>query len=118
MHGVYSNSYRNISATAAEDNTAGLFRDRDVNAIRSLQIATPELERLGKEALVYAEDWGMVVERAPANKRAWVVQERFLAPRIVHFTTKQVYWECVTCRSLESLPGSFCPLDTLQDILL
>ncbi|GAW22206.1 hypothetical protein ANO14919_117410 [Xylariales sp. No.14919] len=28
------------------------------------------------------------------NRRAWVLQERVLSPRTLHFTEHQVYWEC------------------------
>jgi Heterokaryon incompatibility protein (HET) len=31
---------------------------------------------------------------APLGNRAWVVQERLLSPRIVHFVSDQVFWEC------------------------
>lgn len=31
---------------------------------------------------------------APLNQRAWVMQERHLSPRILHFTSQQIFWEC------------------------
>jgi hypothetical protein len=31
---------------------------------------------------------------APLGNRAWVVQERLLSPRILHFVSDQVFWEC------------------------
>ncbi|KAL1863864.1 hypothetical protein Daus18300_008013 [Diaporthe australafricana] len=31
---------------------------------------------------------------APLNQRAWVMQERQLSPRILHFTSQQIFWEC------------------------
>ncbi|KAF4961431.1 hypothetical protein FGADI_285 [Fusarium gaditjirri] len=30
----------------------------------------------------------------PLNQRGWTLQERFLAPRIVHFTSRQVFVQC------------------------
>jgi hypothetical protein len=38
------------------------------------------------------------------NKRGWVFQERTLAPRIVHFTMDQVFWECHSLEASEVLP--------------
>jgi hypothetical protein len=34
------------------------------------------------------------VTRAPLNLRGWVLQERLLSPRILHFARYQIYWEC------------------------
>lgn len=33
-------------------------------------------------------------EASKLNSRAWACQERLLSPRIIHFTDKQLYWEC------------------------
>jgi hypothetical protein len=35
------------------------------------------------------------------NKRAWTLQERFLSPRIIHFTQGQVVWHCRNSRWAE-----------------
>ena len=34
------------------------------------------------------------VSQAPLNTRGWVLQERLLSRRILHFAADQVYWEC------------------------
>ncbi|KAL1626071.1 hypothetical protein SLS54_002905 [Diplodia seriata] len=53
--------------------------------------------------------WDDLVEDAAINKRAWVYQERLLAPRVVHFCCDQVAWECsercCTERYPEGVPG-------------
>lgn len=113
MDQVYSNSYLNISAAASKDSRDGIFRLRSAMEVGPVLIATPELDNLGKKALCYCEDWMEEVDRAPLNSRAWVVQERFLAPRVVHFGPTEVYWECVTCTSMESLPHGL-PLPGVQ----
>lgn len=43
-------------------------------------------------------------ERAPVNIRAWVVQERLLAPRVLHFGQTQVIWECRELSACELYP--------------
>ena len=34
------------------------------------------------------------MEDRSLNKRGWVLQERVLSRRIIHFTKKHTYWEC------------------------
>lgn len=36
----------------------------------------------------------LYISKAPLNKRGWVLQERLLSRRILHFAADQVYWEC------------------------
>jgi hypothetical protein len=36
------------------------------------------------------------LQNARLNQRGWVLQERLLSRRILHFTVEQVYWECKT----------------------
>ena len=33
----------------------------------------------------------------PLNDRAWSLQERLFAPRILHFSSQQMIWDCKTC---------------------
>ena len=34
------------------------------------------------------------VARAPISKRGWILQERLLAPRMLHYGVERMYWEC------------------------
>jgi len=53
-----------------------------------------------------ADDAGLFnVDKLPLARRAWVVQERALSPRIVHFAEDQVRWEWQSCRDSEFCPG-------------
>ena len=38
---------------------------------------------------------------SPLSGRGWVLQERLLAPRTLHFGREQLFWECCECRHLE-----------------
>lgn len=48
--------------------------------------------------------WSEQVAQAKLCRRAWVLQERLLAPRTVHFTKQQLFWECTTSQSIEEAP--------------
>jgi hypothetical protein len=37
-------------------------------------------------------------------KRAWVFQERMLAPRVLHFPKSQLFWECCTLPACKNYP--------------
>jgi hypothetical protein len=44
------------------------------------------------------------LDNSPLKKRAWVVQETTLAPRILHFAQRQMFWECLERLACESFP--------------
>jgi len=41
--------------------------------------------------------WPTLVTEGHLLSRAWVCQERFLAPRILHYTETQLFWQCDHC---------------------
>jgi len=55
-------------------------------------------------ALFDADMLGNGIERAPLNTRGWVVQERALSPRTLHFGRDQIFWECGELRASEVFP--------------
>ncbi|KAJ5535918.1 heterokaryon incompatibility protein-domain-containing protein [Penicillium frequentans] len=76
---IYRNSFCNISAILSSyEPTMELFADG------------PQTFVIKKKNL-----WKDDIERSPLSTRGWVVQERFLAPRIIHFAPNQVFWECL-----------------------
>jgi hypothetical protein len=48
--------------------------------------------------------WADRIDNAPVNKRGWVLQERLMAPRVLHFCRDQVAWECSEFEAAEGLP--------------
>lgn len=101
MHMVYSNSHCNISASHGEDSTEGLFRDRNSHALCSTEVnfcTTNRLTTKARQAYVLANVVLMRkdIEGCPLNKRGWVLQERILAPRVLHFCRDQIFFECRT----------------------
>ena len=49
--------------------------------------------------------WYQNVSDSPLAARAWVVQERLLAPRVLHFGRRQIFWECNELKSCELYPN-------------
>tara|TARA_R110002033_G_scaffold5178_2_gene22822 strand:+ start:137 stop:547 length:411 start_codon:yes stop_codon:yes gene_type:complete len=44
-------------------------------------------------------------QQQPLYRRAWMIQERFLAPRVLNFGSQYLFWECRTCKASEIYPG-------------
>jgi hypothetical protein len=103
MGHIYSDSYCNLAASASRDGSEGLFRERDVRLLRMLKVRAGKTEH----NIVDPEIWRREVEGSPLNKRAWVCQERMLAPRNLHFGAKEVFWECNDTAACESYPRGF-----------
>ncbi|KAH7310136.1 heterokaryon incompatibility protein-domain-containing protein [Rhexocercosporidium sp. MPI-PUGE-AT-0058] len=96
MNRVYGNCLLNIAGTAASFDSAHggrLFQDRLPGVV------TPRPFRVqlyGHDAWYrcYDDSWERCVSDAPLNRRAWVLQERMLSARTLHFTEQQLFWEC------------------------
>jgi hypothetical protein len=105
MWEVYSNSYCTIAATASSDSHGGLFRDR--NALSTVPCKVQPAwssEQNGQYYCVASESWKVEVEDSPLNSRGWVLQERALSPRILHFGNRQLLWECRSLTASEAFP--------------
>ena len=59
----------------------------------------------GRYFLVSARDWTDDITKTPLSLRGWVEQERVLSTRILHFTSKQVFFDCYEAMSSEVWPG-------------
>ena len=51
--------------------------------------------------------WAHSVELSPLSKRAWVLQERLLSPRTLHYTKTQLFWECRESKACEISPHPY-----------
>ncbi|KAJ0314894.1 hypothetical protein Brms1b_006428 [Colletotrichum noveboracense] len=109
MHKVYSHSYCNISAAGSQDSSKGLFFNRD-SRLSLTEDATICAEGLGLDedyvdcTIIDLEFWSHGVGQCPLNKRGWVLQERLLSPRVLHFGRDQLYWECREHAAAECYP--------------
>lgn len=106
MAGVYANCFVNISAHASKSGHGGLFRERNLKTLQTIMISGPN-PNAEFQACGYTDRRFVDLNMAPLQGRAWVVQERFLAPRVIHFAATQVYWECTQLSMCEGNPFQY-----------
>jgi hypothetical protein len=90
MEAVFSSAYCTIAATCASGSTDGIFKARPPRDCVTLWTA-------GKPAVYVCEsidDFQVDVEESELQNRGWVLQERALSSRTIHYTKRQAYWEC------------------------
>ncbi len=102
MEDVFSSAYCTIAASSAESTDAGFLHKRDARPCLKVDTA----DRGTFYVCPAIDNFGHDVEEGALNKRGWVLQERALSTRSIHFTSTQVYWECgqgVHCETLTKL---------------
>ncbi|KAL8794951.1 MAG: hypothetical protein Q9195_002533 [Heterodermia aff. obscurata] len=106
MRHVYKNAWLNIAATAASDSSSGLFFDRVPSLVSTGTVSTCWEGSLPKGTFYFflRDFWEDGVGRAPLNRRAWVVQERFLSRRNLHFGSRGMFFECHELEACETFP--------------
>ena len=116
MGQIYKSAALNIAGTGFADGVSGLFTPRDPSQLLPLKIEVnwpggvstgSETQRNDRKSLYHLVDdlaFRREVEEAPLNRRGWVVQERLLSPRILHFGANQMFWECCETTRCETFP--------------
>jgi Heterokaryon incompatibility protein (HET) len=108
MPAIYTNSVVTIAGPAAADCEAGFLHRRPVADQGSIDLrwqvsnsATPydvTLQSIGDRFIGPEPE-----DDSALGKRAWVLQERLLSPRVLYFGTKRMFWECFTDRRYEDM---------------
>ncbi|KAI0401501.1 HET-domain-containing protein [Xylaria palmicola] len=90
METVFSSAYCVIAATCASGTSSGFLKSRpDRNIVK--------MERPGEAPLYFCDainNFQQDVIEGTLSQRGWVLQERALARRTIHFANNQTYWEC------------------------
>jgi hypothetical protein len=95
METVFSSAYCTIAASSAQNSTEGFLNRRQCVKVQDAS-GTPLY-------ICNTDDFHRDVEEGVLSKRGWVLQERALSCRTIHFTEKQTYWECSRGVHYESL---------------
>lgn len=116
MQKVYTNSYCNLSAADATTWSESLRNPRNSNLIAPPVV---ELKRSHDDGTPFSVPqqyvildpmfWKREVTQALVNTRGWVLQERVLSPRILHFGKRQLMWECCEHNAAEIFPDGVPP---------
>lgn len=108
MQDVYKNAHFGLAALGAENPDDGCFFQRDVSKVAPtivrFKLKEDEFENAFRFELDRSWSWLLSFENEPLLQRSWVVQERVLSPRTLHFGRKQVFWECSEAGCCETHP--------------
>jgi hypothetical protein len=102
MEEVFNFAYCTIAASCARGTTDGFLGPRPAREIVTVKQTTGDVYYVCKAIDNFRAD----VEEGELNQRGWVLQERALSHRTLHFTGAQVYWECgngVHCETLTKM---------------
>lgn len=117
MSQVYGFSKLNIAAAGAKDGRKGLFFRRNPLLVQKFRTT---VQPSSTEELPVTIEWSLsrlqakCVQLSPLGYRAWAFQERFLAPRTLHFGNPQLFWECKEVQACETYPDMLPPLNFLE----
>ncbi|KAF4461619.1 heterokaryon incompatibility [Fusarium albosuccineum] len=114
MANIYENSYLTIAATKASGHHEGLHPEEEIRETRIEHIPASAISQ-GVSQDIYVrldfpnryyrnrvQHWSSIgteqlnAHEWPLLTRAWVFQERLLSPRMLHFASRELVWECRT----------------------
>lgn len=95
--GIYGRASLMLTASIRSELNLGLFHER--NILQSPALGITKDRYLRPRAL----RWMTNIEESPLSRQGWNVIERILAPRIVHFTDRQLVWECASGCQFEAV---------------
>lgn len=99
MGSVYAGSLFALSALDGENSLAGIFSERD---IRSVPVELCDADNKSSTKTIYIRSTNTLeinnwaIKKGAVSRRAWTLQERLLAPAVLHFGRRHLIWECCT----------------------
>jgi hypothetical protein len=114
MYRLYGAAYLTLSASHGSDGDAGIFPRDEMGRTTALEVqlkasdgdittvcvevkAIPHLDKNSQVHKAYSTEDGAIGLNSHADvlqTRGWVLQERALSTRIVHFNSQELVWEC------------------------
>ncbi|RWA11050.1 hypothetical protein EKO27_g4046 [Xylaria grammica] len=111
MGSVYSGAALTIASTGSSSSDGGCFHARNTQSLKPVKIGVSSCTSPDTD-WIYARrddvfDFERNVNLAPLNTRGWVMQERLLSRRILHFGAEMIYWECCGRSASELNPHGY-----------
>jgi heterokaryon incompatibility protein (HET) len=109
MGRIYANSWICIAAGARQSGNGGIFKPRNPLEIRTCMHPTLISPHNGSKAVIYpsfAKEYD-VLDSTSLSYRGWIVQERALSKRILHWSEFEVLWECNELQASERRPQGY-----------
>lgn len=107
MERVYSSAYCTIAATCASGSSDSFLKPRPEWRCVTMRSSSGSGSNARRYYVCEAiDDFAVHVDQSELNQRGWVLQERALSRRTIHFTATQSYWECgggVRCETLTKM---------------
>ncbi|KAH8588004.1 heterokaryon incompatibility protein-domain-containing protein [Bisporella sp. PMI_857] len=104
MQDIFASAYCTIAASTAKNSKEHFLPRTGKRVVKLVDNST------GTSFNIYACEVGGSfnddVEKGELNKRGWVLQERALSPRTIHFAGTYTYWECgsvIRCDNLTQM---------------
>jgi hypothetical protein len=128
MGDIYRYAKCNIAASGYENSKTSLFMERTPLPLLNFPleldlVLVGDKETVGRDVRtpfkgIYVRatsfEFFDSITQGPLNSRGWVAQERALSPGILHFTPKQMWWECKNRIASESFPDIALPWSSAQ----
>lgn len=107
MGKIYSLAHCNICADACTSSKESILRKRNIASLPLIVEISSHSSRVtpGKYDLLSPSYHMELISNSPAHKRAWILQERYLARRVLHFTEREIVWECRSLTASERFPS-------------
>ncbi|KAI0412245.1 heterokaryon incompatibility protein-domain-containing protein [Xylaria grammica] len=111
MGSVNSGAALTIASTGSSSSDGGCFHARNTQSLKPVRIGVSSSTSPDAD-WIYARrddvfDFERNVNLAPLNTRGWVMQERLLSRRILHFGAEMIYWECCGRSASELNPHGY-----------
>lgn len=106
MASVYGGSSLNIAASSAKDGREGCFPRPTYHSLGF----PAEIRINGQREVHHFVPWrfyNRMVLESTLLSRAWVLQEKLLAPRTLHCGEQGMFWECWEAMASDAFPNGF-----------
>ncbi|CAH0050391.1 unnamed protein product [Clonostachys solani] len=102
MASIYANSLLTIAASLAAADDKGLFsKSPEFHRSQIIETRAKPGSQVCMMQVRKTLTHGHGPSPLPLMRRAWVLQERLLSPRVIHFLPEELVWECMESTSCE-----------------